>query len=251
MSVRGDFLRDGFAILPYRLPSDRRDALVAALDDGLGPDPGRNAYGVLRNNIWRQIPAYREFLLDGDLPRAAAELLGEDVVVFQDNLIWKPPRTEHQVRWHQDYSYWPLSSPRGVTLWLALDDADADNGCLHYLPGTHREGERCPTDFVAGTNQPLRPDLPPLDAEARADRVVAVPMRAGELLAHDPLTWHMSPMNATDRHRRAWSLTILVESVSWDTGHAPHPFNWTLAPVNGTPVVGELFPRFQALRAGS
>jgi hypothetical protein len=240
--ARGRFARDGFTVLPFELAAGVRDALVRALDDGLGPDPGRNPYGVLRNNIWTKIPIYRELLMDGGLVSAATALHGAPLVLFQDNLIWKPPGTEHEVSFHQDYSYWPLSAPAGVTLWLALDDADEDNGCLKYVPGSHLEGERCPTDFVPGTNQPARSELPPLDPTGRP--VAAMPLRAGQLLAHHPLVWHMSPANRTNRDRRAYSLTLLDESVAWNLDHAPHPFAWALQPEDGGPVRGALFPRF-------
>lgn len=240
--ARARYARDGFTVVPYVLPDEVRHALIRALDDGLGPDPGRNPYGVLRNNIWATMPVYRDFLLDGSLVSAATALYGAPLVLFQDNLIWKPPGTEHEVSFHQDYSYWPLSRPDGLTLWLALDDADEDNGCLVYVPGSHLEGERCPTDFVPGTNQPSRPDLPPLDANGRS--TVPMPLRAGQLLAHHPLAWHMSAANRTNRERRAYSLTLIAESVAWDLGHAPHPFAWTLQPADGSPVEGPLFPRF-------
>jgi hypothetical protein len=245
-ALRSRYDLDGFVRLSWVLPVSRREALVAALVEGLGPAPWKNPYGVLRHNVWRELRAYRDELLGGELAEQVCALVGHDLVLFQDNLIWKPPRTEHEVSWHQDYSYWPLSAPEGVTVWLALDGADVENGCLHYIAGTHREGERCPTDFVPGSKQPLRGDLLPLDPTGRPE--AAAPVPAGAVLAHHPLTWHRSPPNLTDRDRRAWSLTFVVPSVRWDPPHAPHPFNWSLAPTSGATLEGELFPRFSAGR---
>src|SRR5690606_19353133 len=118
-----------------------------------------------------------------------------EVILFQDVVVWKPPETSVPLAWHQDYSYWPLSAPAGLTAWLALDDAEPENGCLHYLPGTHLEGERQPADFVVGAGQPRREDLPPLDWERREHQAIAARVRAGDLLVHAPLVWHMSPAN--------------------------------------------------------
>lgn len=216
--------------------------LKQALDGWLGREPAKSAYGVLRNNVWARVPEFERALRASPLARLAAELTGEEgLVLFQDNVIWKPPGTVGPVEWHQDFAYWPLDRPRGVTLWIALDDATVENGCLHYVPGTHREGERAATDFIAGTNQPRRSDLPPLDPRGR--EVVAMPIVAGSALAHDPLVWHTSPGNRTQGERRAWSLTLVSPSVRWDPDHAPHPFNWELRPAKGTALEGALFPR--------
>lgn len=235
----------GFCALPALVSESTLAALRADLDALHLRDPATNAYGILRHNLWRDLPAFRALLLGGELAAVARSLTGaREVVFFQDNLIWKPPGTDARLEWHQDYAYWPLDRPDGLTLWLALDDADAENGCLCYVPGTHLGGERAPTDFVAGSGQPKVAALPPLDAASRQAEAVAAPVRAGEALAHHPLTWHMSGPNSTPRPRRAWSLTWLLPDVRWAKGHAPHPYNYFLAPTDGALVVGEPFPRF-------
>ena len=129
-------------------------------------------------------------------------------------------------------------------MWIALDDADVDNGCLHYIPGTHHLGECRPADFIVGTRQPTRTGLPPLEWRARQHLAVAASVAAGELLAHHPLVWHMSPTNVSLRPRRALTLSWILPQVRWDPGHAPHPYNHQLDPAKGARVEGELFPRF-------
>jgi ectoine hydroxylase-related dioxygenase (phytanoyl-CoA dioxygenase family) len=167
----------------------------------------------------------------------------DEVVLFQDIFIGKPPGTA-AVQWHQDYSYWPLDSWDGLTMWLALDHTDVDNGCLRYIPGTHQLGEKRPADFFVGTAQPVHNNLPPLLAEERAAQAVDAPVTAGSILVHHPLVWHMSPVNRSSRPRHAWSLTWLLPTVCWRPEHAPHPFGHQLQPVAGQPVRGRLFPRF-------
>ncbi len=202
-------------------------------------------YGILQNNVWRTLPAFAALVERGGLAAVACHLLRvPEVVLFQDNLVWKPPGAR-PIEWHQDYSYWPLDAPSGVTLWLALDDADRTNGCMHYLPGTHRLGERQPADFIAGTNQPRSGDLPPLDWRARAAEAVVAPASAGALLAHHPLVWHMSPGNSSTRPRRAFTMTWVTPDVHWDPAHAPHPYLHALSPARGAPIAGEGFPRFR------
>ncbi len=235
----------GWALLPGAVDGETVATLRAAI--GAAPAERPNAYGVIRHNVWEDDPTFAAFVREGPLgPLARLLLEVEEVVLFQDVVVWKPPETAVPLAWHQDYSYWPLSAPAGLTAWLALDDADPENGCLHYIPGTHLEGERQPADFVVGAGQPPRDDLPPLDWERREHQAVATPTRAGDLLVHDPLVWHMSPANHSRRQRRAYSLTWLTPSVRWDPGHAPHPFLWQLHPSAGAPVQGPRFPRISS-----
>ena len=239
------FSEDGFAVLGAAIDRPTREAMRDALDAWLIERGERGPFGILRNNIRCEVDCVAEFVNSGQLAMAACELLGlPDVVLFQDNLVWKP-RGAARIEWHQDYSYWPLDAPIGVTFWLALDDSDEANGCMHYIPGTHLLGERQPADFIRGSGQPSRAGLPPLQwAERRAD-VVSVPVKAGHLLAHHPLVWHMSPANETARQRRALTFSWIGSQVRWDPDHAPHPFNFLLGPTAGTAVRGELFPRFE------
>jgi phytanoyl-CoA hydroxylase len=200
-------------------------------------------YGQICHNPWPQVRLLEDTIRNRLAAIAAASLQARDVTLFQDVLIDKPPGSG-AVQWHQDYSYWPLDSPRGITFWIALEDADAANGCLHYIPETHLLGEKHPANFFTEAEQPRRPDLEPLDPESRQDAIISMPARAGEVLAHDPLTWHMSPPNTSNRHRQAWSITFVGPDVRWAPDHAPHPFNYDLQPRPGSRLEGELFPHF-------
>lgn len=246
-SPRARLRDDGFARLGPLLDDREVARLRAALDAHLPGGGARSDYGVLRHDLAGQVPAFGALLADGRLGAAAARALGLPAVrFFQDNLVWKPPGTPGRVRWHQDYAYWPLDRPAGITLWLALDRADAGNGALAYLPGSHLLGERQATDFVAGARQPLHPHLPPFDAEARAEAAVTVALPAGDLLAHHPLVWHSSPANPGPRHRRAWSLTFLHPDVRWDPDHAPHPAVLLHRPERGDPLPAPAYPLYSA-----
>lgn len=241
-----EYQEQGFVRLGRWLSPAQVDAARAALDHLPAP-AFQNPYGRLVHDARLLAPGLWEAVDGPGLGAVACALTARDrVVLFQDNLVWKTPGAA-RIEWHQDYSYQPLSAPAGVTLWLALDDADTDSGCLHQLPGTHRLGERAPADFIRGTGQAPLPGLPPLEPEAHADRILALPALAGELLAHHPLTWHMSPENRSPRQRRALSLNFLEPEVVWRPDHAPHPFNHTLRPVAGQALDPARFPVYGAV----
>jgi hypothetical protein len=238
------YATDGFVALGPVLDELEVLALRAAIE--ALPPATPSAYGRIVHNPWRASPAFA-----ARIPAIAAHtralLGGAPLVLFQDHLIAKTPGATAAIAWHQDYAYWPLDAPIGITVWVALDDADESNGCLRYAPGSHAGGERAAADFVAGATMSARDGLAPIDrAHAEAIAVFA-PVPAGVALAHDPLVWHMSPPNPSDRPRRAWSLSFIAPEVRWDPEHAPHPFVRTIGGPRGAPVFGPEFLRFDEL----
>ncbi len=236
-----DALRtDGFAHVRQVLPADTVDRLRVEMDRlGLDTQPG--AYGRLVHDTWRRSAMLEDVLRNGVLPELVASLLGERPVLFQDHLISKEPGSTEEVKWHQDFSYWPLQDAVGLTTWVALDDADVANGCLHYLPGSQRRGECQPAAFVAGVARLERPKLPPLVVDE--SQAVAMPATAGDVLVHDPLVVHFSPENPTRRPRRGWAISWVTERARWDPDHSPHPYGWQMTPQAGQPLDPALFPR--------
>jgi ectoine hydroxylase-related dioxygenase (phytanoyl-CoA dioxygenase family) len=158
---------------------------------------------------WRVSPAFHDLLWNPAFVVAASQLLGGPVRFWHDQLFCKPPRQGGVVAWHQDYSYWTRTEPAcHITLNLVLDDADEQNGCLMFVPGSHRWG--------------LLPKMPfdaPLDA-MRAHlpagvvwQPVAVPARAGQATIHHSHTLHGSDRNRSERWRRACVLNYMGADV--------------------------------------
>src|SRR3954454_12323331 len=76
-------------------------------------------------------------------PRIVAlirDLVGPDVIGWGSHFFCKMPGDGKRVAWHQDSSYWPLTPTKAVTAWLAIDDADVENACMRYIPGSHHLG---------------------------------------------------------------------------------------------------------------
>jgi hypothetical protein len=120
-----------------------------------------------------------------------------DARLYWEQAVSKPPQARTELPWHQDNGYTPLVPEEYVTCWLALDDAELENGCLWVIPGSHRQGT-LPHHNGAG---PFRVghDGPDVDG-------VAVPVARGSVLVFSSLLMHRSGPNVTDRQRRAWIL---------------------------------------------
>src|SRR3990172_8668635 len=88
---------------------------------------------------WRIEKGFHDLLWHPAMTVPASQLLGGAVRLWHDQLFCKPARDGGVVAWHQDYSYWTRTRPMAhLTCWIGLDDATVDNGCLHYVPGSHR-----------------------------------------------------------------------------------------------------------------
>ena len=91
--------------------------------------------------------------------------------IFEDKALIKPPRVGREKPWHQDHAYWNLPlDAHVVTVWIALDAATVDNGCLYVIPGSHREG---PVVHFK------RRDWQICDDQVQTERAVAAPLRPG------------------------------------------------------------------------
>ena len=153
-------------------------------------------------------------------------------------LFVKPPRHGGVVAWHQDYSYWTRTQPLAhLTCWIALDDATVENGCLRYVPGSHK-WPLLPITGLAGGMNAIESVL---TEEQRAEfKPVAIEIRKGEASFHHPLMVHGSSENRSDRPRRGAVINVVRDGVRSATDE---PLLQGIPPLPaGAPLGGRFFP---------
>jgi phytanoyl-CoA hydroxylase len=135
-------------------------------------------------------------------------VMGPDIVLVSTHLLCKPPHDGHPVSWHQDGAFTPIEPMTLVTLYLALDDCDAGNGCMRMLPGSHKNGLARHDVIREGdaTRKELGRDV--IDAY----QSVPLELKAGECSLHLPWTIHGSDANRSDRRRAALPLRFISGS---------------------------------------
>lgn len=141
-----------------------------------------------------------------NIAKTAEKLLRDRPLLSGNMAMLKPPSEAAGVEkpWHQDMAYGPYAYSRMVCgVWIALDDADIDNGCMHVIPGSHRAG---PVPHYAVRDWQL------CDANVNIDRSEAVPLRAGSALFFSGLLHHGTPPNDSSRNRRALQFHYRPES---------------------------------------
>ena len=92
-----------------------------------------------RLNLWVDHEGMRSLMLDPRLGKMAAALAGVDGIrIWHDQALIKEPWA-NPTAWHLGNPYWSFSSRNAISIWVALDDATLHNGCLYFLPGSHKE----------------------------------------------------------------------------------------------------------------
>jgi non-haem Fe2+, alpha-ketoglutarate-dependent halogenase len=143
------------------------------------------------------------------------DILGPNVICWATHFFCKMPGDDKGVSWHQDCSYWPLTPSKTVTVWLAIDDADRDNGCMQVIPGTHLNGH---LPFRESDEEERNVLTQTIERATRFGRPVDVELKAGEFSLHSDLLIHGSLPNQSKRRRTGLTLRYCPPDVRayWD-----------------------------------
>ena len=192
------FNRDGYVKGIRIFGPEEIDGIRAVFDELLARTlaAGGNSYSISTAHL-RYGRVY-DLLTHPRIVACIKDLLGEDVIGWGSHFFCKMPGDGKRVSWHQDASYWPLTPSKAVTAWLAIDDADAGNACMRFIPGSHVLGHLTYTlsedDEANVLNQTVT------GAEALGEPVL-VELMAGEISIHSDLLLHGSEANQSTRRR--------------------------------------------------
>lgn len=216
--------RDGFVVVRQFLQGDDFEQLKSNLDRYVRevvpelPDTAAFYQDRSRPETLKQMqhmcgdPFFEEYRRDSRWTELATLLVGEPAAAQEPEWFNKPPGTDHPTPPHQDNYYFCLKPPNVVTMWLALDPADEENGCLRYVPGSHLKGTRPhnPTKIL-GFSQGITD-------YSEEDEQLATPiaLQPGDLAAHHGETIHRADANHSERHRRAFAMVFRGESCQRD-----------------------------------
>ena len=229
-----DVLREELVTLAE--PANERNRLFYEYHSNESADPATILFHAL--GAWRISPAFHDMLWNAAFVVPAAQLLEGPVRFWHDQLFCKPPFHGGRVAWHQDYSYWTRTKPMAhLSCWIGLDQSTRENGCVHYVPGSHR-WELLPITGLAG-------DMDSIDAVLNEDlrtrfKPVAIELKEGEASFHHPLMIHGSYENRTSQPRRAAVINVFRDGVMSDSNYPPLEGVPTIP--KGERMQGQFFP---------
>jgi len=157
-------------------------------------------------NLWQTDEDVREIMLDERIGKMAAQLAGVDGIrIWHDQALIKRPWA-NPTAWHLDTPFWSFSDRNAISIWVALDNATLENGCLFFIPGSHKQ-----TNFdkiTIGRNMDGIFDVYP---QLKNTMPIAAPMKAGSCSFHNGLTVHGANANMTSGFRRAMTCAYMPD----------------------------------------
>ena len=186
---------EGLIVPRARIPGESLEAMRALVDELAATRPDTDFVPGLVEADARWLAFVKTpLLLD-----MVSQLIGGDFLNWGSSLFGKPAHNGLATPWHQDGSYWPIRPLATCSVWIALDPATQENGCMRYLPGSHAARAMLPHKVAKDGAKTLERELaldPAMAANAR-DLV----LEPGQFALFDVYMAHGSRENRSDRRR--------------------------------------------------
>jgi phytanoyl-CoA hydroxylase len=231
-SLAAEFNRDGFVVLRGFFSTDEVQGIQQEIERyirEIAPTlpPGDAMYedksdvGTLKQmpHIAQHDEYFRRMLHRGKPVELAEMLLGQPVVGKELEWFNKVPMYSRETPPHQDGYYFMIEPQEALTIWIALDEVDEENGCLRYVRGSHLKGLRPHIrSEILGFSQGI-PDYGPDD---RRDEL-AIPAKPGDVLVHHSMTIHHADSNGShSRNRRSLGMIYYSTRAKQDVARLQH-----------------------------
>jgi hypothetical protein len=212
------YRRDGLVIpADYRVPPatlERIDQLYQELlrknadnpdfsaDFILGPHlDASGTYGIKGDPEWLEFARIPEIL---DM---VEQLIGPDLILWGVTIFGKPARVGKATPWHQDGDYYPIEPLETLTVWISLDGSKPEQGCMKYIPGSHRDHKIYAHHFEHRDDYTLAQVIDDDQVDLGLARDIV--LEAGQISLHDVYLVHGSDANRSDKRRMGLVLRIL------------------------------------------
>lgn len=216
------YKNDGLVIPDYRLGDEMLGELKGIVENIVSENPDIRPEDL--NNIHLPKRATNggsvigserllEFAANPDILDMLEPLIGPDIIFWSSHLFCKPGGDGMAVPWHQDGHYWPIKPLAACTVWIAIDDSLPENGCMRYVPGTHKDGmlPHIVDDRPdAALSLALSPDVFD-ETDARDDA-----LKAGRLSIHDAYLVHGSRANRSVTRRAGLTFRYMPATSHFD-----------------------------------
>jgi len=225
------FYRDqGYLIIEDLLSADELATLIAGVMTTVNEMGSRKMIGegnkdiqydkdgytdatfLQRINLWKTNEAVANVFRDPGVGKMLSELACVDGIrIWHDQtlqkLAWGDPTA-----WHLDTPNWSFDTREALSIWIALDDVTAENGCMYFIPESHKTAEKkrnAPFSTKVGTLFDVYPEWH--DKES-----VAIKIKAGSASIHNGFTAHGAGANMTPGSRRAMVCIYMPDGVTFN-----------------------------------
>jgi hypothetical protein len=206
-----EYHEKGYVVPDYRLGEETLVAIRRDHDRLLARRPNfrDNCSALLSCDL-----AFLNYARDETILDMAAQLIGPDIALWNMSFFAKPAVNGKKTPFHQDGEYWPIRPLATCTVWIAVDDASVENGCLQLIPGSHKARRLMRHEQKDNPEYTLQQELQPSEYdEAEAEDLI---LQAGQMSFHDIYLAHGSEINTSNQPRRGMTLRLMPTSSVYD-----------------------------------
>lgn len=209
----------GYVVPDFRLPEETLVSIRRDHNRLLATNPAfrDNCSSLLTHDMAFLNYARNDAILD-----MVEQLIGPDIALWNMSFFAKPALNGKKTPFHQDGEYWPVRPLATCTVWIAVDDATPENGCMQFIPGSHKDKRLMKheqkNDPALTLQQELLPDE--LDENTAENLVLA----AGQISLHDVFLAHGSAVNHSDKPRRGMTIRLMPTTSVYDRNVAQNMY---------------------------
>ena len=142
------------------------------------------------------------------------QLIGKNFALWNSSFFAKPALNGYATPWHQDGQYWPIRPLATCSVWLAVDDATSENGCLKFIKGSHKDKKLKKHKINKSEKLTLNQEL--LKSEFLEKNSVDLILKRGQISLHDVYMVHGSEENKSSKSRRAMTMRFMPTTSIFD-----------------------------------
>jgi hypothetical protein len=217
LAIADAYERDGY-FFPYDVTGEAEAAGLLADLEAAEAEVGSNRarLSLLRSYPQQLLPSFAGLVRHPRLIEAVSQIIGPDVLVWSCGFFIKEAGSKSYVSWHQDLNYWGLDGEDEITAWVALTPATVENGCMRFVPGSHRQKDVPHVDSFAPDNLLTRGQE--IAVEVDDASAVNVLLRAGQASFHHGHMFHASGPNRTNSRRLGVAIRFIASSMKQVSG---------------------------------
>lgn len=206
-----EYDENGFVILDYRMPKEDIEDIKNYHKILLEKHPEFRDYcpTLLKHDL-----NYLKYAKKPEILNCVKQVIGPNLAVWNQSFFAKPGINGKATPWHQDGQYWPIRPLATCTVWLAVDDANKENGCLKYMPGSHKRKTTRKHSTDNSGNYTLNQEIDPSEYDEKDAYHLC--LESGQMALHDVYIVHGSGTNVSPNSRRGMTIRYMPTSSTFD-----------------------------------
>ena len=158
--------------------------------------------------------SFLKYCFNNEILNIIEQLIGKNFALWNSSFFAKPAFNGHATPWHQDGQYWPIRPLATCSVWLAIDDATSENGCLKFIKGSHKNKKLKKHKINKSEKLTLNQEL--LKSEYIEENSVNLILKRGQISLHDVYMVHGSGFNTSPHSRRGMTMRYMPTSSVFD-----------------------------------